>query len=63
MRLETIHMIDSPDTAVLLHKNLIVFGNASSTTVITDWETRESATLESTPDGTTPRQVGRLETK
>lgn len=57
MRLETLHIIDSPWSAVLLRGNLIAFGDHSSTTVLMDWTTQESATLESASDPTIPRQV------
>lgn len=57
MRLETLHVIDSPWSAVLLRENLIAFGDHSSTTVLMDWTTQESAILESASDPTIPRQV------
>lgn len=57
MRLETLHIVDSPWSAVLLRGNLIAFGDHSSTTVLMDWTTEESAALESASDPTIPRQV------
>lgn len=58
MRLETLHIIDSPWSVVLLRNNLIAFGDQSSSTVLLDWVANQSVTLESAFDASTPRQVG-----